>query len=135
MVRYYIIGGILAVSVIIYALIQCIVTDSHRVRSISKPAWILTIILLPLIGALLWFWLGRPVDSGASPATGAAGTSGYYAPGRATAPDDDDAFLRNLERQRQMKQKEEELRKREEELNKREKGSGNTPESGSPSDN
>ncbi|GAB2901760.1 PLDc N-terminal domain-containing protein [Neomicrococcus lactis] len=126
MVRYYIAGGIIAASVIIYALIQCILSDARRVRSISKPAWILTIVLLPLLGALLWFWLGRPL--GAAPATGAAGNSGYYAPGRSTAPDDDDAFLRQLERQRELKKREEELKRREEELKKREKDAGNDPQ-------
>ncbi|GAA2546617.1 hypothetical protein HD598_002042 [Neomicrococcus aestuarii] len=131
MVRYYIAGGIVAVSIIIYALIQCILSDSRRVRSISKPAWILAIVLLPLVGALLWFWLGRPI-SGPRPAVASA--SGYDAPGRPTAPDDDDAFLRNLERQRELKKREEELKRREEELKKREGESGTDPDSPSAGD-
>ena len=47
-------------AVVIYALIECIRSRSHEVRSISKPGWILTIILVPLIGALMWFMWGRP---------------------------------------------------------------------------
>lgn len=107
MFRFLITAAVVAVAVIIYALIDCIRSGGHEVRSISKPAWILTILLVPLLGALLWFLLGRP-------------RGGYQPPveqtRRPAAPDDDPAFLRNLEAQRRQRARDAELRRREAEL-------------------
>jgi type VI protein secretion system component VasK len=110
MVRLYILLAVLALAVVIYALIECIRSRPREVRSISKAGWILTIILVPLIGALMWFMWGRPRAAGRQP---------QQAP-RPAAPDDDIAFLRTLDAQRRAKQREEELNRREQELKKRE---------------
>lgn len=102
---------ILGIAVIIYALFDCIMSRSNAVRSISKPAWILTILLVPLLGAGLWFLFGRPREGGRpAPRT----------PRRPTAPDDDPQFLRNLEIRRRQEAREAELRRREAELRARE---------------
>ncbi|MDN5813103.1 MAG: PLDc N-terminal domain-containing protein [Arthrobacter sp.] len=114
MVRNLMLGALVALAVTIYAVIQCVQTPANRVRSIAKPWWILAIILLPLIGALLWFWLGRPDDSGSGPSQGQRPTRGP------AAPDDDPDFLRSLETQRRQRAKEEDLRRREAELRARE---------------
>ena len=53
-------AGALAVGVIIYSLIECAQTEKYKVRSIPKGAWILVILLLPVIGAVLWLFFGRP---------------------------------------------------------------------------
>lgn len=114
MVRNIIFAALVALAVTIYALIECVRTRPNNVRSLPKPGWILAIILLPLLGAGLWFWLGRPLpsnyqrpNSGTRPATG--------------APDDDEAFLRNLEIQRRNKARDEEFLRREAELKERER--------------
>ncbi|TJY69882.1 PLDc_N domain-containing protein [Arthrobacter sp. CAU 1506] len=109
MVRLFILLAVLALAVVIYALIECIRSRPHEVRSISKPGWILTIILVPLIGALMWFMWGRPRAGSRQP---------QQAP-RPAAPDDDIAFLRTLDAQRRAKQREEEQKKREQEPKKR----------------
>ncbi|MBM6620093.1 PLDc N-terminal domain-containing protein [Micrococcaceae bacterium RIT802] len=114
MVRNLMLGALVALAVTIYALIQCAQTPAHRVRSIAKPGWIVAIILLPLIGACLWFWLGRPNDSGSGRATEQRPTRGP------AAPDDNPEFLRTLETQRRQRAKDEELRRREAELKARE---------------
>ena len=90
MVRLFILLAVLALAVVIYALIECIRSRPHEVRSISKPGWILTIILVPLIGALMWFMWGRP----------RAGSRQAQPSPRPAAPDDDIAFLRTLDAQR-----------------------------------
>ena len=113
MVRNLIIAALVALAVTVYALIECIRTPARDVRSISKPAWILAIVLLPLIGALLWFWLGRPRYG--SDGTRPAGGTGRPAP-RPSSPDDDVEFLRTIERQRRQKAREEELKRKEAEL-------------------
>jgi len=114
---------ILLVVLFIYGLIDCLRSDRADVRSIPKPAWILVIILLPLIGVLLWFFLGRPqyatTPRSGRPATGSAGTF-VPRPGRVVAPDDDPAFLRDLEVTRRQKAEDERLRKLKAELDARE---------------
>jgi hypothetical protein len=79
----------LAVAVLVifvYGLVDVIRTDARLTRGISKPAWIIVMIVLPVIGAILWLLIGRPRNTG--PVRRPAGP---------TAPDDDPDFLRNLE--------------------------------------
>lgn len=114
MVRFLIFGSLVALAVTIYALIDCVRTRPSDVRSLPKQGWILAIILLPLIGAGLWFWLGRPFAAGQRPQTpGSRPATG--------APDDDETFLRNLEVQRRNKARDEEYRRKEAELKERER--------------
>ena len=102
----FIIGAAaLAVGVIVYSLIECARTDSADMRGLRKGGWIAVIVLLPLLGALLWLFLGRP--------KGAAGSTG---PARGRGPDDDPQFLRNLEERRRQQEQAEKLRRWEEEL-------------------
>lgn len=87
--------------VFVYGLIDVIRTDPRQTKGISKPAWIVVQIVLPVIGALLWFLIGRPRDA---------------APARATyshtiAPDDDPDFLRNLELRRRNQAEADRLKK------------------------
>jgi hypothetical protein len=70
-------------AVIVYAFIDVLVTPAHATRRGPKALWALAVIVLPLIGAVLWFVLGRP----------------RRGRGHATmAPDDDTEFLRDLDR-------------------------------------
>ncbi len=112
MPRLLLFAAILAVAVVIYALIDCVMSRKHEVRSISKTAWFLTILLLPIIGAGMWFLFGRPRKQGPS---GPRRPS----PRQPTAPDDDPAFLQNLETQRWQRAREEERRRREQEQKER----------------
>jgi len=116
MPRLVLFGVIIVAAVIIYAIIDCIMSRAQDVRSISKTAWIFTIVLLPVLGALLWFLFGRPM-SGPEPKN--------RKPRRPTAPDDDPEFLRNLAIRRRQQEKEAELKRREAELREREKQAGN----------
>jgi hypothetical protein len=102
----------LAVGVIVYSLIECARTSSADMRGLRKGGWIAVILLLPLLGALLWLFLGRPQ------ASGEGGRSV-----RSRGPDDDPQFLRNLEERRRQKEQAEKLRRWEEQL-KRDGGSG-----------
>ncbi|HXD27798.1 MAG TPA: PLD nuclease N-terminal domain-containing protein [Arthrobacter sp.] len=113
MVRNLILGALVALAVTIYALIQCAQTPRNRVRSLAKGWWIVVIVLLPLVGACLWFWLGRPTEA-------ASTASAQRTPRGPASPDDDPEFLRSLETQRRQRAKDEELRRREAELKARE---------------
>lgn len=108
--------AIALIALLVYALIDCAMSDRNRVRSIAKPWWILIIIVLPVVGPVLWFVLGRPRrDYTPPPRTRPAGP---------VAPDDDPEFLRILEQRRRNQAKEAELNAREEQLRKREQGLG-----------
>ncbi|MFB7251602.1 PLDc N-terminal domain-containing protein [Microbacterium sp. NPDC056234] len=54
---------LLTVALMIGALIDIITRDDSRVRFLPKMVWIIIVILLPLIGSILWFALGREPSS------------------------------------------------------------------------
>ena len=125
----YIIPLTLGVVLFVYGLIDCLRSEPSDVRSIPKPAWVLVIIFLNVIGVGLWFLFGRPqyasASSGAS--SGAAtkfgpSSSGQRSPAssgghpRSSAPDDDPEFLRNLAVKRAQMLEAERLRKLKAEL-------------------
>jgi len=115
---------IVVLVVFVYGLIDLIRTDARLVRGISKPAWIVVQIVVPVVGAILWFLIGRPRgESGPAPAT-------YRHP---TAPDDDPEFLRNLELRRRNQAEADRLKKLKDELDakERELGNGDTRGTGS----
>jgi hypothetical protein len=81
-------GGLLSVllfGVWVYAIIDALVTDKASVRNLPKWGWLAVIILLFVLGAALWFVLGRPTRpfSGARAESGRTGSS---LPTRPTPP-------------------------------------------------
>lgn len=99
----------LAVAVLVifvYGLVDVIRTDARLTRGISKPAWIVVMIVLPVLGAILWLLMGRPRGGVPNP-------QAYRHP---TAPDDDPDFLRNLEARRRNQAEAARLQKLKEEL-------------------
>lgn len=68
-----------AVAFVIYALIDCLFTERSRFRALNRPIWALVIVILPVVGALLWFGLGRRSRTAAAR--------------RTIAPDDDPEFF------------------------------------------
>jgi hypothetical protein len=67
----------------IWALLDCIATDSAMCRNLPKPMWILIVLLLPDIGSLLWVLLGRPEKASWRP-----GSIDYASPRRPIGPED-----------------------------------------------
>ena len=107
----------LAVAVLVifvYGLVDVIRTDGRLTRGISKPAWIVVMIVLPVIGAILWLLIGRP-----------RGTSPQQSQRHPTAPDDDPDFLRNLEARRRNQAEAERLKRLKDELDAKAKNQGN----------
>lgn len=107
--RWLLMGAVVALAFVVYTLFHCAMTPATRVRSLPKGVWILAIIVLPVIGSALWYWLGMPRD-----------TPGTAAPTRGRGPDDDAEFLRQLNIQRRQQQRADELSEREQELRRRE---------------
>lgn len=100
MARFLFIAGIAAVCLTVYAVIDCAMTDHRRARGIPKLLWVLVIVVIPIIGAILWFTLGKDRSTGRSRV-------------RRMAPDDDPAFLRSLGSDQEQ---DERIRKLEQEL-------------------
>ncbi|MDQ1249543.1 MAG: hypothetical protein QG597_3918 [Actinomycetota bacterium] len=72
-------------AVIVYAFIDVLTTRPHTTKRGPKALWAIAVLLLPVVGAVLWFLFGRPSRRRAA------------AP-RVVAPDDDPEFLRDLDR-------------------------------------
>jgi hypothetical protein len=100
MVRLWIVLGVAAAVFYIYSVADCAFFDRSRVRGLPKPAWLVIIILFPVIGGVLWFAIGR-------------GRRRHQEARRSSAPDDDPEFLKRLG---QDKEQEERIRQLEKEL-------------------
>jgi hypothetical protein len=86
MVRVWVILGVAVVVFTVYAIVDCALLDRTRIRGLARGWWILIILLVPVIGGLLWFIIGR----GSAARAGRGGR-------RTVAPDDDMEFLRRLD--------------------------------------
>jgi hypothetical protein len=119
MLRVAIAVAVLAIYV--YGLVDVIRTDAHLTRGFSKTTWIIIVVFLPLVGAALWFLIGRPRYS--APVQ----QQTYRHP---TAPDDDPDFLRNLEQRRRNQAEAERLRKLKDDLESKKPKPGAGPRGG-----
>jgi hypothetical protein len=83
-----------AIGVTIYALVDCLRSDSAQLKGLPKAVWILAILLLAPFGAIIWLVVRRQ-SSGGPPTRPAP---------RVVAPDDDPDFLRKLEQERRRRE-------------------------------
>ena len=67
MARYLIIGGILAVAMAVYAIVDLTITDDRRIRRLNRVLWAVLIVLVPVIGPLGWLFWGKAPRSAAPP--------------------------------------------------------------------
>lgn len=104
MARVLIVGGFLAAVFWVFSIVDCAVQPPTRHRGVRKGAWLAIVILIPVLGGLLWFTIGRRrKDPGGA---------------RVIAPDDDPAFLRGIgksEQDARIQRLEEELARLEDE--------------------
>jgi hypothetical protein len=87
--------GVLSLLLLVYCLLDIATAHRSDVRTLPKPLWFVAV-LPPVFGPAAWLLAGRPRRGAPRarptvlpPASGAT---------RAPAPDDDDAFLRELRR-------------------------------------
>lgn len=59
--------SILIIALMVGALVDIIKRDDSQVKYVPKLVWLIVVILLPLIGGLLWFGLGRDYGDGGIP--------------------------------------------------------------------
>lgn len=79
MPRVLLILALVATAFWVFTIVDCALQPSSRHRGVSKPVWVLIVVLLPVLGGLLWLLVGR---------TRKAATVR-----RRRAPDDDPEFL------------------------------------------
>jgi hypothetical protein len=83
-------GGLVALVLILFwvwALLDCISTDSALCRNLPKGVWLIVVLLLPDIGSLAWLLLGRPEKAHWRP-----GSTDYRAPRRPLGIEDDPRY-------------------------------------------
>lgn len=89
MARILIAAIVLAAAVTLYGLFDCLLRDRGLIRVLPKPVWAIIILLIPVIGFVLWYIFGRGTEDKPSAAPRRRGPS---------APDDDDDYLRKVDR-------------------------------------
>ncbi|MBP7973277.1 MAG: PLDc N-terminal domain-containing protein [Candidatus Nanopelagicales bacterium] len=82
------------IAITVYAFFDVLMTPKTRVRTLPKWFWVVAVLVLLIVGALLWFVLGRPRKASA-PGGGSSGSGGTYR--RPMGPDDDPDFLRGID--------------------------------------
>jgi hypothetical protein len=101
MARLLVFLPFVVVGLMVWAIVDIVLFDEKRVRALPKPGWIL-VALVPILGPLLWILIGRGrIQRARSVRTGPI------------APDDDQAFLNQLNKD---KEQEERIRQLEERL-------------------
>ncbi|WP_426321414.1 PLD nuclease N-terminal domain-containing protein [Microbacterium sp. E-13] len=98
MPRVLLILGLVAIAFWVFTIVDCAVQPPTRHRGVSKPAWILIVVLIPVLGGILWLIVGR-------------GRASAIAARR--APDDDPEFLGRIGT---ISDQDERIRRLEEEL-------------------
>ena len=83
MARVLIVGGLAALAFAVYAIVDCALTERARVRGLPRWAWIVMILVLPVLGGALWFLVGNGRAERTRQSPGPIG------------PDDDPDFLRS----------------------------------------
>lgn len=100
MARLLLILALVATVFWVYTIVDCAVQPAGRHRGVSKGAWMAIVILLPVLGGILWFVIGRGRAS---------------QPVVRRAPDDDPEFLGRMSDTARADQ-DERIRRLEEEL-------------------
>lgn len=127
--RFYMLVFALEILLVALALISCLSAEDGQVRALPRYVWVILILLFPIVGAIVYFAVGRPIRA-VPGSTWRAGGGFPEATRPQRAPDDDPAFLARLDEQTRrqdqelLRQWEDDLRRREEELRKKQDSTG-----------
>ena len=78
---------VIALVLLVYAFFDIWATPRAEIRHLPKPFWFAVVVVVPVIGPLLWLFLGTTRGGASSPPRRGYGVRG---------PDDDPDFLRGL---------------------------------------
>ncbi|MGQ0467721.1 MAG: PLD nuclease N-terminal domain-containing protein [Sporichthyaceae bacterium] len=107
---------LLMLVLMVWALVEVAQADRSQIRLLSKPVWIILIVIAQPVGSIVWFVLGRPKE-GVPGGPPQQRPSMPNWPGRTQlvdrpAPDDDPEFLANLKRQAERERRAREQQQR-----------------------
>jgi len=91
--------ALLSLALTVYCVIDAFQTDEAQMRNLPKVAWVLLVLLLPVLGPVGWLLLGRPTRrSVRSRGVGPSATDQRREQDRRRprGPDDDPDFLKDL---------------------------------------
>jgi len=103
----------IVIVLMIFAVVDIAVVDRARIRNLNRGAWIAIAIVLPIVGPVLWFFVGRVRPGERTSASSAASAPRRVGP---VAPDDDPDFLGRLHREQEQDDRIRELEKKLNEL-------------------
>ena len=122
MIKIQLLFSVIVFAVWIFTLVDVFGTPAAAIRNLPKVAWVIVVLLFPLLGSAAWFILGRP-EGRASRTAGAHERSApafpeYDKPGRAAAldPEKDEEFLRQVRARAEQQRLRHEQRKKQEVL-------------------
>lgn len=95
MIRFVIIGGVVALAFTLFSLVDAAMSEPSRSRGLSKPVWVVVTILLPVIGGILWFTIGKGPVGSSSPQRGVEDEPGFT--GKRMSNAELDAHMQELE--------------------------------------
>ncbi|WP_083527994.1 PLD nuclease N-terminal domain-containing protein [Curtobacterium ammoniigenes] len=107
MIQLLVAGAVALLAFVVFTVVDTATISASRIRALNRVVWILLELVLPILGAVLWFALGR------AGARSQASRSGYRGPEddpgfvpsarpvsrTRTDKERDDATLRQLEQQ------------------------------------
>lgn len=70
----------IVLAAMVFALVDIIMRDEWQVKHLPKFGWVLLVILIPLIGTLLWFVLGREYSGSSASSTASSALGSAFAP-------------------------------------------------------
>ncbi|MEV8212585.1 PLDc N-terminal domain-containing protein [Leifsonia sp. NPDC077715] len=112
----------------VFALVDIILRRQDQVKHLPKVAWVFIVILLPLVGSILWFAVGREYEPSTQrrtlrmPTVGRPATAPSpveYSARRETDPLSTEAQLAALEREIEQAERDQRIRQLEQELRRR----------------
>ncbi|MGN7798082.1 PLD nuclease N-terminal domain-containing protein [Leifsonia sp. 22587] len=105
----------------VFALVDIILRRDDQVKHLPKLAWVFIVILLPLVGGILWFAVGREYESAPAPrrTLRMPSVDERHRTDPALRPDSTEAQLAALEREIEAADRDQRIRRLEEELRRR----------------
>ena len=96
MLRY--VPALLSFALTVYCVIDAFQTDQAEIRTLPKVAWVLLVVLVPVLGPVAWLLLGRPTRRSTSRGPQRHRGDRWREQGdrRPRGPDDDPDFLKDL---------------------------------------
>jgi hypothetical protein len=79
--------AVIAVAIDIYTIADIALTARNRLRSLNKFVWMVVVIGIPVVGAILWFVLGKSRASSVNSVLGADDDPNFQPPGSESARD------------------------------------------------